>query len=71
MLYLGRDYYAPGHFRLKPDKDGQLHLANTDAAQPLSARLLKGEIPSWLKAIEIPGASDYLLFRIQYSAGKR
>jgi hypothetical protein len=64
-LYLDKDYYAPGHVRLEAGKDGMLHLANNDAAQPLIERLIKGENPAWLKPIEIPGQSDYLLYRIQ------
>jgi hypothetical protein len=65
-LYLGRDYNAPGHLHLRQGKDGQLHLVNTDPAQPLIERLIRGENPAWLKPIEIPGGSDYLLFEIAY-----
>jgi len=68
-LYLGKDYYAPARTNLRPGNDGQLHMMNTDAHQPLIERLVRGEIPDWLKPIEISGGSDYLLFRIQDQAG--
>jgi hypothetical protein len=70
-LYLGKDYTASAHLRLQAGKDGLLRFTNTDALQPLIMRLIKGEIPPWLKPIEIPGQSDYLLFQIQASTGKR
>ena len=71
LIYVGKDYYALSHLRLQTGQDGLLHLANTDAAQPLIERLIRGEIPSWLKAIEIYSPSDYHLFRIIYPAGQK
>jgi hypothetical protein len=70
-LYLGKDYYAPSHIALQQGKDGLLHFTNIDKYQPLITRLIKGEIPVWLKPIEIPTQSDYLLFRIQYPTGQK
>lgn len=65
-MYLGKNYYAMENVRLQPGKDGQLHFTNINPNQPLIARLTRGEIPAWLKPIEIPAPSDYLLFRVQY-----
>jgi hypothetical protein len=70
-LYLGKDYYAPGHGTLLPGKDGLLHFTNTNPSQPLIQRLIRGQNPPWLKPIEIFGPSDYLLFRIIQQASKR
>ncbi|MDR3449639.1 MAG: hypothetical protein P4M15_07845 [Alphaproteobacteria bacterium] len=64
-LYLGKDYFTLSHVALKPGEDGKLHLTNTDPRQPLIERLIRGEIPAWLKPIEIPDGSDYLLFSIE------
>jgi len=69
-IYLGKDYYALGRLGLLPGNDGLLHLTNTDTAQPLVQRLIRGQIPPWLKPIEILDTSGYLLFRIQYLKGK-
>lgn len=69
-LYLGRNYGAISHGRLETAADGKLHWVNTDAHQPLIERLLRGPIPLWLKPIEIPGGSDYLLFQVQ-DTGKK
>lgn len=63
-LYVGSDYFSLGHMRLLPGKDGLLHFTNIDASQPLIERLIRGQNPAWLKPIEIPVASDYLLFRV-------
>jgi hypothetical protein len=69
MLYLGKDYYALSHLHLQPGKDGLLRFTNTDAQQPLIQRLILGKIPTWLKPIEIPGSTDYLVFTIHYPTG--
>jgi hypothetical protein len=70
-LYLGKDYFSADHTRLKLGADGKLHYTNIDAAQPLIERLIRGQIPSWLKPIEIPDSSDYLLFEIQKTMEKQ
>jgi hypothetical protein len=71
QIYLGKDYYALTHVSLQLAKDGMLHLTNTDPQQPLIARLNRDEIPVWLKPIEIPAPSDYVLFQIQDSVGSK
>ncbi len=71
LMYLGADYYAPGHTHLATGEDGMLHFANRDARQPLIQRLIRGQIPVWLKKIEIPVPSDYLIYRIQPVAGDK
>jgi len=63
-LYLGKDYYQLGHARLQPDGKGMLRMINTDPQQPLIERLIRAQIPDWLKPVEIPGGSDYLLFEV-------
>jgi hypothetical protein len=68
-LYTGKDYYSLKRTQLTPGKDGLLRFENKDPDQPLIQRLVKGEIPSWLRPIEIYGASDYLLYRIDYPEG--
>ncbi|MDE2029833.1 MAG: hypothetical protein KGI97_04635, partial [Alphaproteobacteria bacterium] len=70
-IYLGKNYYSLSHAKLEPGKDGKLRLVNTQKEQPLIARLIRGDIPRWLKPIEIPGHSDYLLFEIKNPAGRK
>ena len=65
-MYMGKDYYSLAHMRLQKGADGLLRLVNTDASQPLMARLIRGDTPGWLKPIEIPASSDYLMFRIMH-----
>ena len=68
-MYVGKDYYNLSHATLKPSADGQVHLVNTDIHQPLIERLIRGQLPIWLKPIEIPDGGDYLLFQIQNAKG--
>jgi hypothetical protein len=72
-IYLDKDYYSSSHVRLQKNEDGMLRLTNIDPSQPLIERLIRGEAPSWLKQIEIPGNPGYLLFKIQnsISSGKK
>lgn len=62
LLYVGKDYFSINRTQLTPGPDGKLRLVNTDAEQPLVRRLIDGQAPAWLKPIEIPDSSDYLLF---------
>ena len=66
-MYLGKEYYNLDHVRLQAGPDGLLHLTNMDPHQPLIERLIRGQNPAWLKPIEIPTNSDYLLFEIQHT----
>jgi hypothetical protein len=56
---LGRTAY------LQPQSDGKLHLVSSRSHPTLIERLVNGKPPDWLKPVEIPGNSDYLLFEVQ------
>ena len=61
-FYQGMD---KGHWFLKMGNDGKLHLTADPKHPALVERLVNGTPPVWLKPVEIPGDSDYLLFEIR------
>lgn len=56
---------------LQPQKDGKLHLISSPNQQTLIEKLVNDKVPEWLKVIEIPGSSDYLLFEVQTKNGPK
>lgn len=64
----GFDHPLFGHNAFLQVKNGKLHLASSIDHPSLIEKLVNGKAPNWLKPIEIPGNSDYLLFEVQNEA---
>ncbi|HEU0117812.1 MAG TPA: hypothetical protein VFR09_04190 [Alphaproteobacteria bacterium] len=47
---------------LKPGKDGKLHLSSGLSHPALLEKLVNNTAPAWLKPVEIPGDTSYLLY---------
>lgn len=50
---------------LETGPDGRLNLVSDPKHPSLVERLVHGNVPEWLKPIEIPGDKDYLLFEVR------
>jgi hypothetical protein len=64
-FYAGIDHPRFGENAfLRPGPDGKLHLISDPDHPALIERMVNGHPPKWLKPVEIPGATDYLLFEV-------
>ena len=68
LFYAGLgDYQARFHAHFYTDKQGRLRMDSSRDRPTLIEKLVNGQAPAWLKPVEIPGDSDYLLFEIKRS----
>jgi hypothetical protein len=65
-FYVGLDRpKLGGNMFLRTGADGKLHLVGNPRHPALLDKLVNGTPPAWLKPVEIPGQSDYLLFEVR------
>jgi hypothetical protein len=55
---------------LRAGADGKLRLFSSRDHPALIEKLVNGPIPDWLKPVEIPGDSGYLLFEVHLPKAK-
>ncbi|MDD4617385.1 MAG: hypothetical protein PHW76_09855, partial [Alphaproteobacteria bacterium] len=66
-FYFGKDF--PKNASLVKGENGLLHFRNLGSYRTLVEKLIDNQAPDWLSPVETYGASDYLLYRIEYPKG--